>query len=53
VKDFWEIYRQDGGGADGFCALETIGAGGVPALAGVACFLGLAAVARRRRRSGK
>jgi hypothetical protein len=53
VRDFWQTYKEDGGQAGGFCALETIGAGGAPALAGVACFIGLAAAARRRRRSGK
>jgi len=51
VSDFWQTYRQDGGQGDGFCALETIGSGGAPSLAGVACFLGLAAAVRRRRRS--
>ena len=52
VRDFWQTYEQDGGRGAGFCALETIGSGG-PSLAGVACVLGIAAVARRRRRSGK
>jgi hypothetical protein len=49
VQDFWQNYEQDGGGAPGFCALETIGSGGT-SLAGVGCVLGLAAIARRRRR---
>jgi hypothetical protein len=54
VKDFWQTYREDGGGAGGFCALETVGSGGAQSLAGVAGVLGLAAlVRRRRRRSGK
>jgi hypothetical protein len=50
VKDFWQVYEQDGGGAGGFCALESIGAGG-ESLAGVGIVLGIAAIARRRRRS--
>jgi hypothetical protein len=50
VRDFWENYEQDGGSAGSFCALETIGAGG-SSLAGVGCFLALAAVVRRRRRN--
>jgi hypothetical protein len=49
VKDFWQNYETDGGGAGSFCALETIGTGG-SSLAGVGCVLALAAVARRRRR---
>jgi hypothetical protein len=53
VRDFWQTYREDGGQAGGFCALETIGAGGAPALAGVAGILAIAALARRRRRSAK
>jgi hypothetical protein len=51
VRDFWQTYREDGGQSNGFCALETIGSGGAPSLAAVACFLGLAAAVRRRRRS--
>jgi len=54
VRDFWQTYQEDGGGPGGFCALETIGAGGAPSLAGVAGVVGLAAFTRRRRRrSGK
>jgi hypothetical protein len=49
VKDFWQVYEQDGGGAGGFCALESIGAGG-QSLAGVGIVFGIAAIARRRRR---
>ena len=49
VHDFWDNYRLDGGQATGFCALETVGAGGT-SLAGIgAVFVG-AAIARRRRR---
>jgi hypothetical protein len=51
VKDFWQNYEQDGGGAGGFCALETAGTGG-SSLAGVAGVFALAAMARRRRRNG-
>jgi hypothetical protein len=51
VQDFWQTYRQDGGLASGFCALETVGAGG-PSLAGVgAIFVGTAILRRRRRRN--
>ena len=51
VQDFWQTYRQDGGQANGFCALETVGAGG-PSLAGVgAVFVGAALLRRRRRRN--
>jgi hypothetical protein len=53
VRDFWQTYREDGGQASGFCALETIGSGGASSLAGVAAVLGLAAFMRRRRRSRK
>jgi hypothetical protein len=53
VKDFWQNYREDGGQGAGFCALESIGAGGASSLAGVAGVLGFAAIARRRRRSRK
>ena len=53
VRDFWQTYREDGGQGNGFCALETIGSGGAPSLAAVACFLGIAAAVRRRRRSRK
>lgn len=49
VSDFWETYRKDGGLAGGFCALDTIGAGGT-SLAGVAAVVVGAAIARRRRR---
>jgi hypothetical protein len=52
VKDFWQNYEEDGGGAGSFCALETIGTGG-SSLAGVGCVFALAAVARRRRRSAR
>jgi hypothetical protein len=52
VKDFWEIYQEDGGRAGGFCALETIGTGGASSLAGIAGVLGFAALVRRRRRKG-
>jgi hypothetical protein len=52
VQDFWQTYRQDGGMAGGFCALETVGVGG-PSLAGVgAVFVGAAIARRRRRRNG-
>ena len=53
VRDFWQTYNEDGGKAGGFCALETIGTGGAPALAGVAGVLGLAAFMRRRRRGSR
>jgi len=53
VKDFWQNYREDGGQGAGFCALESIGAGGASSLAGVAGVLGFAAIVRRRRRSRK
>lgn len=50
VSDFWQTYRKDGGQAGGFCALDTIGAGGT-SLAGVAFVVVGAALARRRRRT--
>ena len=50
IQDFWQEYSADGGGGSGFCALETVGAGGT-SLAGVACILAGAVIARRRRRS--
>ncbi len=53
VKDFWQNYREDGGQGAGFCALESVGAGGASSLAGVAGVLGFAAIVRRRRRSRK
>jgi uncharacterized protein (TIGR03382 family) len=49
VKDFWQNYEQAGGGAGGYCALESVGKGGSP-LAGVAGLVALAAMVRRRRR---
>ncbi len=52
VKDFWQNYQEDGGHGAGFCALESVGAGGASSLAGVAGVLGFAAIVRRRRRSG-
>jgi hypothetical protein len=51
VDDFWQNYRRDGGGANGYCALETIGARGT-SLAGVAGVFLIGAVARRRRKRG-
>ncbi|HEY3816454.1 MAG TPA: hypothetical protein VGL81_04750 [Polyangiaceae bacterium] len=53
VRDFWQTYREDGGQGGGFCALQSVGAGGASSLAGVAGVLGFAAVLRRRRRSKK
>jgi hypothetical protein len=50
VQDFWQTYRQDGGGAGGFCALESVGAGG-GSLAGVAGLFVIAGIARRRTRA--
>jgi hypothetical protein len=50
VRDFWENYEQDGGGAGSFCSLQTIGTGG-SSLAGVGGVLALAAFVRRRRRN--
>jgi len=49
VNDFWKDYRQDGGGAGGFCALEAVGAPG-QSMAGIALALSTAAIVRRRRR---
>jgi len=52
VNDFWTVYREDGGGAGGLCALEAVGA---PA-ASTAAFAGLGAAGialLRRRRSRK
>jgi hypothetical protein len=50
VADFWQTYRDDGGNAGGFCALESVGLGG-SSLTGVGFFLAAAAYARRRRGS--
>ena len=49
VNDFWTVYRQDNGGAGGFCALEAVGApvGSTAAFAS----LGAVAVALVRRRT--
>jgi hypothetical protein len=52
VNDFWQTYEGDGGGGGGFCALESVGAGG-GSIAGVGCVLGAAALMRRRRRQGR
>jgi hypothetical protein len=52
VRDFWENYEQDGGGAGSFCSLQTIGTGG-SSLAGVGGVLALAAFVRRRRRNAR
>lgn len=52
IQDFWQTYNQDGGFAGGFCALETVGAGGT-SLAGVGFVVAGAALMRRRRRSGR
>jgi hypothetical protein len=51
IDDFWKIYREDGGTAGGFCALEAAGApaGSTLALVGAGA-LALGAVGRRRRR---
>jgi hypothetical protein len=49
VKDFWQTYRDDGGTAGGFCALESVGVGG-SSVAGVGFLFASAAYARRRRR---
>jgi hypothetical protein len=49
VQDFWQTYRNDGGGAGGFCALESVGVGG-SSLAGAGAVVAAAAYARRRRR---
>jgi hypothetical protein len=54
VDDFWKIYREDGGRAGGFCALEAVGspAGSTLTLVGLGS-LALAAVGRRRRRRAR
>ncbi len=51
VNDFWTVYRQDGGQAGGYCALEAVGApaGSTVAFAGGASLV-LATVRRRRRK---
>jgi hypothetical protein len=51
IQDFWQTYGQDGGRAGGFCALDTVGAGG-SSLAGVGCVFVVAGLLRRRRRNG-
>jgi hypothetical protein len=49
VNDFWHVYRQDGGRAGGFCALEAVGEP-VPSAAGLALIAVTSAFALRRRR---
>ncbi len=53
VNDFWKLYRDSGGGAGGFCALEAVGtpAGSSAALAAAGLFAG-GLVRRRGRRKG-
>ena len=54
VDDFWKIYREDGGKAGGFCALEAVGspAGSMLTLVGAGSLVA-AAVGRRRRRRAR
>jgi hypothetical protein len=50
VNDFWDSYRNAGGGAGGgFCALQAVGAP-APSLAGLALVVSAGVLARRRRR---
>jgi hypothetical protein len=49
VNDFWHDYKQEGGGGNGFCALEAVGAGG-QSLVALGLFSGVAAAAAARRR---
>jgi hypothetical protein len=53
VVDFWQQYRQDGGGAGGFCALDNVGAPVGPSIVGIGMGAAALALARRRRRRGK
>jgi hypothetical protein len=53
VVDFWQQYRQDGGGAGGFCALDNVGAPVGPSIVGMGVGAAALALARRRRRRGK
>jgi hypothetical protein len=50
VNDFWQDYRNDGGRAGGFCALEAVGASPATSLVGVAFAAGTAGAVRRLRR---
>ncbi len=53
TQDFFKTYKSDGGGAGGgFCALDAAGAP-VPSLAGAGLVVSLAALLRRRKRSGR
>ncbi len=48
VNDFWQSYKDDGGGANG-CALERSGNTQAGAIAGIGLLAAAAALARRRR----
>ena len=48
VNDFWQSYKDDGGGATG-CALEQSGNTQAGAIAGIGLLAAAAALARRRR----
>ncbi len=52
TQDFWNNYKNDGGGAGGgFCALDAAGAP-VPSLAGAAFLVSAVALVRRKRKRG-
>jgi hypothetical protein len=50
VNDFWQDYRNDGGGAGGFCSLDAVGATSTTSLAGIVFAVGTAGIVRRLRR---
>lgn len=52
INDFWSTYEKDGGGAGGFCSLESVGAGG-ESLLGAGFVFVAAAFLRRRRGKAK
>ncbi|HSQ62259.1 MAG TPA: hypothetical protein VLM85_03565 [Polyangiaceae bacterium] len=54
IDDFWKKYREEGGTAGGFCALQAVGGpGGMPFGALVMIVAGAAIARYRRRRSGR
>lgn len=54
VNDFFNRYRDDGGGAGGgFCALERVGAKTSLSIFGVTGLTAIAVLARRRRQRGR
>src|SRR5690606_4492143 len=52
VKDFWEDYKDQGGGASGGCSATSDGRGGLLAILLVALVVGAGRAVRRRRRRG-